>query len=914
MGKKKGFTLIELLAVLVILATILAISMPKILDTRDGAKRKAFKNDVDEIQGIAQLEYNNTKEARYYTFKDGVQINENGETDKLEFKGDNPSDGYLKIYSNGDVEYYLKNKDRTLCARKEVGDRKGQIVKCENINNKITLDLRLTKSTNSIIVIALPKIGEANAIIDTYYYQLNDGKIITSNKASHLFENLKRTDKNGNLINYKVNVKVCTKKGICESTEMTTPLDDIKKIDHKITSEPDKIPGGWSLTKTITFTYPEIKNINDQNIEKNEISIDGGTTWKIYRESITVDKDTTFIARITDGTNTVSSDVIKLSNFDHEGPNITGVTGNPGKWTNKDVTLTVNAADSKSGLADAAYSFDGGTTWQKGNSKTYKSNANGIVIKVKDKIGNISTYPVIAITKIDKSKPECVWSGDTNVAPNSWIRENRSITLTCESSGGSPCNSRYTAVYSTTKKTDTLSYEVTNDAGTSTTCKREFNIYIDKTKPTKPSLSGTNSNWTNQDLRIKPSSTDNESGINRYEAYYGGAWHKWSSANYNDLDYFSNERNETVKFRAVDNAGNESDEIETTVKIDKTPPVTPTIINPNAGKWSTKDFSLELSSSDSGSGIKHFQYKYTKDKKWEPYANSNKNKFTTTPFSAERNEPVYIQSCDNAGNCSQSSSTQIKIVKNVNVTYEIYYGNEETPTDSNKMIAQNGQIGGTVGKSLAIKNVKLSIDSVPKISGSIVYNGHRQTYGDYNSDVQAGQTMCINCQGKSNYGTGEKRLEQIKIKLTGEVAYYFDVYYRVHIRREGWLGTVSNDQWTGSSGLCKRVEAIEIKVVPKGSEIPKFSNGGSNVVKTKIHYTKGDSNVTNNCPPEQEYVCTKENYSYNGFDTYEGWSVERCKNNHGLCVIGTTSGGNCSCRIYSTKTGSRNVCKWVQKK
>ena len=380
------------------------------------------------------------------------------------------------------------------------------------------------------------------------------------------------------------------------------------------------------------------------------------------------------------------------------------------------------------------------------------------------------------------------------------------------------------------------------------------------------------------------------------------------------MDYFSNERNETVKFRAVDNAGNESDEIETTVKIDKTPPVTPTIINPNAGKWSTKDFSLELSSSDSGSGIKHFQYKYTKDKKWEPYANSNKNKFTTTPFSAERNEPVYIQSCDNAGNCSQSSSTQIKIVKNVNVTYEIYYGNEETPTDSNKMIAQNGQIGGTVGKSLAIKNVKLSIDSVPKISGSIVYNGHRQTYGDYNSDVQAGQTMCINCQGKSNYGTGEKRLEQIKIKLTGEVAYYFDVYYRVHIRREGWLGTVSNDQWTGSSGLCKRVEAIEIKVVPKGSEIPKFSNGGSNVVKTKIHYTKGDSNVTNNCPPEQEYVCTKDNYSYNGFDTYEGWSVERCKKNQGLCVIGTTSGGNCSCRIYSTKTGSRNVCKWVQKK
>ena len=856
MGKKKGFTLIELLAVLVILATILAISMPKILDTRDGAKRKAFKNDVDEIQGIAQLEYNNTKEARYYTFKDGVQTNENGESDKLEFKGDNPGEGYLKIYPNGDIEYYLKNKDYTLCARKEVGDRKGQIVKCENSNNKITLDLRLTKSTNSIRVIALPKIGEANAIIDTYYYQLNDEKIVTSNKASHLFENLKRTDKNGDLINYKINVKVCTKKGICESIEKTTPLNDITKIDHKITSEPDKIPGGWSLKKTIIFTYPTIKNINDQSIEKNEISIDGGKTWQIYRGSITVDKNTTFIARITDGTNTVSSDVITLSNFDHEGPNITSVTGNPEKWTNRDVILTVNATDFKSGLADAAYSFDGGKTWQASSSKTYTSNTNGIVIKVRDKVGNVTTYPVVAITKIDKTGPS-----------------KPSISLV---------------------KGDNTGYS--------------------------------SGSWTNQSVLIDARSSDSQSGVAYYQySHDNKTWSNdisklgWTYAYYSGKDilqyWITWDGQWNFYVRAVDNVGNPSESSNRfTIRIDKTPPVTPTIINPNAGKWSTKDFSLELSSSDSGSGIKFFQYKYTKDIKWTPYANSNKDKFTTTPFSAERNEPVYIQSCDNAGNCSQSSSTQIKIVKNVNVTYEISYGNEENLSDSNKMTAQNGQIGGTVNKSLAIKNVKLNIDSVPKIGGSIVYNGHRQTYGDYNSDVQAGQTMCTNCQGKSNYGTGEKRLEQIKIKLTGEVAKYFDVYYRVHIRREGWLETVSNDQWTGSSGLCKRVEAIEIKVVPKDYEIPKFSNGGSKVESPKTHYTKGDSGVTNNCPPEQEYVCTKEDYEYNGFDKHEGWSVERCKKNNGLCVVGTTSGGNCTCRIYSKKTGSRNVCKWVQKK
>ena len=547
MGKKKGFTLIELLAVLVILATILAISMPKILDAKDGAKRKSFKNDVDEIQGIAQLEYNNTKEARYYTFKDGVQTNENGEADKLEFKGDNPGEGYLKIYPNGDVEYYLKNKDLTLCARKEVGDRKGQIVKCENINNKITLDLRLTKSTNSIRVIALPKIGEANAIIDTYYYQLNDGKIITSNKASHLFENLKRTDTNGNLINYKVNVKVCTKKGICESVEKITPLDDIKNIDYKITSEPDKIPGGWSLTKTIIFTYPEIKNINDQNIEKNEISIDGGTTWKIYRGSITVDKDTTFIARITDGTNTVSSKVITLSNFDHEGPNITGVTGNPDKkWTNKDVTLTINATDSKSGLADTAYSFDGGTTWQKGNSKTYKSNTNGIVIKVKDKVGNISTYPVIAITKIDKTAPTCSWSGDTNVASNAWTNQNRTISVSCNDLGGSNCNAttlNKSWLFNTgTTRTTDLSYEIKDNAGNVTVCSKTANVFVDKIPPICAGWNGENNHWSKNNVTVSAKCYDDDS--------------KCSSPTSNTQTFSSNARTAVASVYISDNAGN----------------------------------------------------------------------------------------------------------------------------------------------------------------------------------------------------------------------------------------------------------------------------------------------------------------------------------------------------------------------
>ena len=58
-----------------------------------------------------------------------------------------------------------------------------------------------------------------------------------------------------------------------------------------------------------------------------------------------------------------------------------------------------------SGLANEAYSFDGGNTWQASNEKTYTENVKNIVIKVKDQAGNITEYSPISITKIDKKTP-----------------------------------------------------------------------------------------------------------------------------------------------------------------------------------------------------------------------------------------------------------------------------------------------------------------------------------------------------------------------------------------------------------------------------------------------------------------------------------------------------------------------------
>ena len=81
------------------------------------------------------------------------------------------------------------------------------------------------------------------------------------------------------------------------------------------------------------------------------------------------------------------------------------VEGNALEWTNQNITITVKANDNETGLEQKAYSFDGGATWQEENTKTYNQNTKGIIIKVRDKAGNIAENEPIDIDKIDKNGP-----------------------------------------------------------------------------------------------------------------------------------------------------------------------------------------------------------------------------------------------------------------------------------------------------------------------------------------------------------------------------------------------------------------------------------------------------------------------------------------------------------------------------
>ena len=79
-----------------------------------------------------------------------------------------------------------------------------------------------------------------------------------------------------------------------------------------------------------------------------------------------------------------------------------------------------------------------------------------------------------------------------------------------------------------------------------------------------------------------------------------------------------------------------------------------------------------------------------------------------------------------------------------------------------------------------------------------------------------------------------KRLEAIRIKLSGEIANKYDVYYRVHCQDFGWLGWAKNGEASGSEGFSKRLEGIEICLVKKGGNAPGTTNNA--FVRKSISY------------------------------------------------------------------------------
>ncbi|MCR5483079.1 MAG: BspA family leucine-rich repeat surface protein [Bacilli bacterium] len=114
MKNNKGFTLVELLAVIVILAIIMLIAIPAILNTMEKAKRKSFITYVDKIGGLSSQKY----------LKDSIEGKQSGcylynIKNDFDLSSTGSFKGYVLVKSNSkEIKYYITlwNDDYMLVA------------------------------------------------------------------------------------------------------------------------------------------------------------------------------------------------------------------------------------------------------------------------------------------------------------------------------------------------------------------------------------------------------------------------------------------------------------------------------------------------------------------------------------------------------------------------------------------------------------------------------------------------------------------------------------------------------------------------------------------------------------------------------------------------------------------------------
>lgn len=129
----------------------------------------------------------------------------------------------------------------------------------------------------------------------------------------------------------------------------------------------------------------------------------------------------------------------------------------------------------------------------------------------------------------------------------------------------------------------------------------------------------------------------------------------------------------------------------------------------------------------------------------------------------------------------------------------------------------NGQLSGTQGQAKRLEGICIKLMNNP-YGGNIRYTTHVQTYGWQGDPIHP---MTWACNGQMSGTQGQaKRLEAIRIVLTGEVSRQYDIYYRVHAQTFGWLDWAKNGEPAGTAGLAKRLEGIQIVLVRKGGKAP----------------------------------------------------------------------------------------------
>ncbi|MGE7828526.1 OmpL47-type beta-barrel domain-containing protein [Paenibacillus sp. NPDC093718] len=338
------------------------------------------------------------------------------------------------------------------------------------------------------------------------------------------------------------------------------------------------------------------------------------------------------------------------------GRNILTISGVVNDLDGDDVTVSATIGGiKKSSKIDTFISKDWTLSWTA--AELSEGIYRDVAITADDGINGSDTKIYSGVISIDKTAP----NSPSFLANTNWSSNDVPISITpgtdaigvshVEYKIGNGNYQRYSSPLTITSEGQNVVTARTIDLAGYTSPEKSITIKIDKTPPSVPEITISPSNLSNSTLHVeaRPGS-DLLSGVNRVEYKVGNSnWTEYtSSLNYVDEGVY------TLSFRTIDNAGNISKEINANPSIDKTKPTTPTIaVSPNG--WTEQNVEITITPGVDPSGISRTEFQLDMGS-WQPYS-------APLSISKEGITIIKARSIDNAGNISDETQAEAKIVK-----------------------------------------------------------------------------------------------------------------------------------------------------------------------------------------------------------------------------------------------------------
>ena len=158
-------------------------------------------------------------------------------------------------------------------------------------------------------------------------------------------------------------------------------------------------------------------------------------------------------------------------------------------------------------------------------------------------------------------------------------------------------------------------------------------------------------------------------------------------------------------------------------------------------------------------------------------------------------------------------------IKNAVLKYRAYVQKKSWKTGW-----QTAKISGSEASKMAGTTDNLRMETIQMqlsgVGGAVEYRAYCQKKGWVGVGTSTGG-WATTAKTTTNAGTkGEsRRVEMIQLRMKGEIATLYDIYYRTYCEKFGWLGWAKNLEKAGSAGYARKLEAFQVNLVPKGEKV-----------------------------------------------------------------------------------------------